>query len=776
MQRNSSPGRPRASAAHAKSRVGSNVKISVGVSTALAMAVGSFLVAGPATAISELHSDRFTYTITGNSPHKVATITDYDSALKDNTRYGNGYDSDATRKSPTVDLTIDGLETIKIAANAFKNEDLTAVTIGSKVTEIGASAFAENDLTTATIGSSVTSIGASAFAGESRYGNLLTTISIPNTVTTIGANAFESNSLATVTLGTGVTSIGASAFYQNLLTTVVVPAAVTTIGASAFKDNKLTTVTLGTGVTSIGSTAFGDNKLTAVVLPASVVNFGSEIFDDNEDLATVEFLGNSPVFSGHNATFEAADDNDGSLVSEDDDIWDDLKVIFNTTKTGFTISGSGSNARWAGYKFKKVTPPTLSTTLPLAAATYGEVYTPVTLAGAGLDYSGLTAVTYAVTGLPTGMSATAGVISGTPTWSSEAPSTYQVTIVTSNGVSVAATNTFTFTVNPRLLKFTNTELPAGQEGVSYSAEFTITGDEDIDLLDKDDNLAGLGLSLDREGNTVSIEGTPDRDTAGTDLHFTITASNNLTGDVDHEFTITIAAAVPLTFTPITLPEGQAGQAYPSQQFAAATGTAPVTFSSTTDLEALGLALSEDGELTGTPTTAGETSIEVTISNGYADDATETFTFTVIPVTIAELALNFVAGSNADDATVSFEAEGLEEDSAYTLTLHSDPFILSQGFVTHNGILTITASIPANTPAGAHSVVLSAIGYDGKPVTRTAWFSILADGTIGGISYTEEVGYELLSTTGTNPAVPLGAAILMLLAGGLLVLRRRTSTI
>lgn len=733
MQRNSSPGRPRASAAHAKSRVGSNVKLVASIATVAALAGGSLIAAGAAHADS--YESRFTYT--ANSGGQSYTITKYDSAEKDR---HNDFQSDTGRLTPSFPGTYNSKPVTAIGSSAADDIDLTSVTIAASITSIGASAFKDNNITSVTVVSGLL---------------------------TIGDHAFEDNSLSTISIPSTVTSIGNSAFEDNNLTTVTVPAAVTVIDDEAFYDNAITTVTLNEGLTSLNNSAFKDNKLTSVTIPSTVTSFGSDVFGDNDGkLASVTFLGNAPT------TFTAATRNAGSLTQNDDDSYDDLYVTFNSAKTGFTVEGTAPNFTWKGYKV--ITGGTLQTaTLP--DATYEEVYTDFQLEGSGITKAGSTDVTYTITGLPTGMSAsTDGLISGTPELA--LPGTYTITIVTSNGVAPDETTTRVLTVNPRLLKFSNTDLPAGQEGVSYSAEFTITGDETIVLNDDNDNLAGLGLSLDREGNTVSIEGTPDRDTAGTDLHFTITASNNLTGDVDHEFTITIAAAVPLTFAPITLPEGQAGQAYPSQQFAAATGTAPVTFSSTTDLEALGLALSEDGELTGTPTTAGETSIEVTISNGYADDATETFTFTVIPVTIAELALNFVAGSNADDATVSFEAEGLEEDSAYTLTLHSDPFILSQGFVTHNGILTITASIPANTPAGAHSVVLSAIGYDGKPVTRTAWFSILADGTIGGISYTEEVGYELLSTTGTNPAVPLGAAILMLLAGGLLVLRRRTSTI
>jgi len=103
-----------------------------------------------------------------------------------------------------------------IGEEAFRNNELTSVTIGNSVTSIKSLAFYNNKLTSVTIGNSVTSIGNYAFP----Y-NQLTSVTIPNSVTSIGITAFSYNQLTIVTIGNSVTSIGYYAFANNLLTSVI---------------------------------------------------------------------------------------------------------------------------------------------------------------------------------------------------------------------------------------------------------------------------------------------------------------------------------------------------------------------------------------------------------------------------------------------------------------------------------------------------------------------------------------------------------------------------
>jgi len=73
-----------------------------------------------------------------------------------------------------------------IEQGAFKEKQLSSVTITGGITRIPNEAFAGNQLTSVTIPNSVTSIGNSAFAL-----NKLTSVTIPSSVTSIGENAFN---------------------------------------------------------------------------------------------------------------------------------------------------------------------------------------------------------------------------------------------------------------------------------------------------------------------------------------------------------------------------------------------------------------------------------------------------------------------------------------------------------------------------------------------------------------------------------------------------------
>uniref|UniRef100_UPI000471D9DB leucine-rich repeat protein n=1 Tax=Aquimarina pacifica TaxID=1296415 RepID=UPI000471D9DB len=95
----------------------------------------------------------------------------------------------------------------------------TTVTYGSisfTITSIGTAAFRDNELTSVTIPDSVTTISDFAF-----WGNKLTSIIISDSVETIGFSTFRNNELTSITIPDSVTSIGDYAFFGNELTSVI---------------------------------------------------------------------------------------------------------------------------------------------------------------------------------------------------------------------------------------------------------------------------------------------------------------------------------------------------------------------------------------------------------------------------------------------------------------------------------------------------------------------------------------------------------------------------
>ncbi|MFS0611823.1 leucine-rich repeat protein, partial [Brevibacillus sp. 179-C8.2 HS] len=181
-----------------------------------------------------------------------------------------------TAKDITIPDTLGGKGVISIGNTAFRNKDLTSVTIPDSVTTIGESAFASNQLESVTIPDSVTNVGHYAFKS-----NQLESVSIPDSVTNIGDGAFDDNQLESVTIPDSVTSLGEGAFRNNRLQSVQIGNGMTIIGNGAFENNQLESVTIPDSVTSIGGWAFRNNRLQSVQIGNGVTNIGTYAFAIN---------------------------------------------------------------------------------------------------------------------------------------------------------------------------------------------------------------------------------------------------------------------------------------------------------------------------------------------------------------------------------------------------------------------------------------------------------------------------------------------------------------
>lgn len=223
----------------------------------------------------------------------TGTITDYYDYK------GNDEANGSCSRSVTIPSTISGKTVLKIGNSAFKEKNITSVTIPNTVTEIGYDAFYKNSITSLTIPSSIKQINSSAFSENSIatltlnegltyigssafYKNKLTTLKTPNTVTKIDSSAFYQNNISTLTLNEGLTYIGGGTFSYNKLTTVKTPSTITELGSSAFSNNQINSLTLNDKLTTIGSFAFSYNKIPTVTIPTSVTSLGNASFNDNQ--------------------------------------------------------------------------------------------------------------------------------------------------------------------------------------------------------------------------------------------------------------------------------------------------------------------------------------------------------------------------------------------------------------------------------------------------------------------------------------------------------------
>lgn len=253
--------------------------------------------------------------------------------------------------------------------------------------------------------------------------------------------------------------------------------------------------------------------------------------------------------------------------------------------------------------------------------------------------------------------------------------------------------------------------------------------------------------------------------------FTLRATSDF-GYIEKQFTLEAGdAGVAPTFTDTTIADLTVGTELTDE--VTASGDPTIVYSSTALPPGLTLDPSS-GELTGTPTTAGDYVVTFTAHNEFGDD-TYIWEPTVAEKPEIDLVLNFAAGTKLEDAETEIGADGLQVGSTYTLDMHSTPVRLYTGTVDLTGGFTWLVSLPADTPVGAHELILTGVAPDGTVMTAHAWFTLLPNGTIGAISYSGAIPFRL-AFSGSEPLLPLGIASALLVAGYLIQRRGAASKI
>jgi uncharacterized repeat protein (TIGR03803 family) len=237
----------------------------------------------------------------------------------------------------------------------------------------------------------------------------------------------------------------------------------------------------------------------------------------------------------------------------------------------------------------------------LAAGTAGIAYTPVTFTQTG----GVGTITFTESGtLPTGITFSAGVLSGTPTQTGTF-NNIMVTATDSNGCT--SSRTYTLVINCPAITVNPTSLAAGTAGVAYTAvTFTQTG--------------GIGAITFTEsgalptGVTFSagvLSGTPTH-IGSFNIMATATDGDGCMGS--RAYTLVINCPT-ITVNPSSVPPAIQAEPY-SLQFTETGGVGSTTFSTTSTLPT-GVTLSSSGLLAGTATEGGMFPITVVAkdSNG-----------------------------------------------------------------------------------------------------------------------------------------------------------------
>jgi large repetitive protein len=410
---------------------------------------------------------------------------------------------------------------------------------------------------------------------------------------------------------------------------------------------------------------------------------------------------------------------------------------------------------------ESVTGPESITVAPAGSLTISSPPT----ATVGAPYSGTIGVSGGTTPyscaitagtLPAGLTLGAGcVITGTPT--TAGTSTVTVKATDTSTPSKTTTGPVTLTVNPSALSLTLATLPGATVGVPYSATIGVSGGTAPYTCLQTGGALPVGLVL---SASCVVSGTPA--TAGTStVQVKATDSSSPAETVTGPESITVAAAGSLTIT--SPPSGTVGTPY-SGTIGVSGGTTPYSCVITAGTLPAGLTLGANCIITGTPTTAGTTSVTVkaTDTGNPVKTTTSPIVLTVNPsaltLTLATLpgatvGVPYSATIGVSGGTSPYACRQVGGALPAGLTLYGSCVV--SGTPTTAGTSTAQvkatdSSVPVETVTGPESITVS-------PAPLTLTLATLPGATVG-VPYSATIGvsggtspYACSKAGGTLPA-------------------------
>lgn len=376
------------------------------------------------------------------------------------------------------------------------------------------------------------------------------------------------------------------------------------------------------------------------------------------------------------------------------------------------------------------------------------------------------------TSLPSGLALSeTGTISGTPTQAGTI--TFSVVVVDAGTPSQQATAELTIRIGDTPIEIVTPSLPDGEIGVVYSATVAAMGGATPYAFSVSNGAMPPGLQLEASG---VITGVPI--SAGS-FSFTVQVTDGgMPAQVaTRSYSIAILAGPgpdPLTILTSALPGGTVGSTY-AASLAAMGGTPPYawTLDAGTTLPP-GLALAQDGTITGMPTTAGTYAFTVTLVDAGMPQQTASAGFTIvvsdvnggITIVTANLPAGLVNAPYAQTLMASggtapytwqvvggqlppgitLDAAGALQgmpttagafvftvevsDAAMVPATAQATFTLTINAPPGQGLTITTARVPAATVGAAYQVQLQAAGGV-QPYAWSVAFGVLPDGLVLG---------------------------------------------
>ena len=599
-------------------------------------------------------------------------------------------------------------------------------------------------------------------------------------------------------------------------------ASVTVNGVATTSGNASSAIALAVGANTIQVVVTAQNGTTSRTYTVTVTRAGSS--DNNLSALAVSNGALSPVFApsttGYTTSIPAST---GSItvtptVSEPNaTVTVDGKAVVSGAASGPVAVVAGSNTVTVVVTAQNGSTRTYVITVAKAPASTNADLSALSVSGAALNPAfnlGTNSYTVRVGSSTTSLTVTPTVADATAT----------VTVDGAATVSGSASDAITLPVGTTVI----TTVVTAQDGTTtntYTVTVTRPPSSDSSLTSLaltdasispafDPSTTGYAASVASSVSSVTVTATSTPTStltinggAATNVPLaiganTITVRVTAQDGTSTDYVVTVSRAfVAPGFTDATLGSMQVGVAFADS--VSAVGTPVIAYAVTSGALPAGVALDPaTGAVTGTPTAAGAYDVTISATSPYAAGIAR-ITGTVLPAPVVpvvpvspvvpvaptpaiEIAPGFTAGTPLTQATLSVSGANLAPGSAYTIVLYSDPVVLARGVIDATGTLAFSTKLPGQVEAGAHRLVLTVVAPDGSVVSDTVWFTVLAAGAIGAVSFVEAVPYvepaaagsRVLASTGADEWLISTSAMLaaLLIAAGiaLVVVRRRRS--